>query len=331
VDGGADQAGLRDGLPGSDALNDAPGVYVTLDELIALRYKAKGFSFLPKQPIRSLLSGRHASRMRGRGLNFEEIRAYLPGDDIRSIDWKVTARTQKTHTRVFTEERDRPGLLLVDQRISMFFGTQVSMKSVTAAQLAALAAWRIVDSGDRVGAVVFNDTDIVEIKPQRSRKVVMHILEEVVRMNRALLVGAGIPDVPDMLNRVLHSAEKMVGHDYMVFLLSDFWGVDEQTSKHITRIASHNDLVCALVHDPTAMELPTSGRLVVSDGELQMEIDFGEGKTRRGMEEYSNERLQRALRWTNDLGVPVVPINNVHDPVEQIRLLLGGGLPAQRG
>ena len=101
--------------------SDLPGVYANLGELIKLQYKARGFSFLPRQPINSVLAGRHCSRLRGRGLNFEEIRRYQPGDDIRNIDWKVTARTQKTHTRVFTEERDRSVLLVVDQRLSMFF------------------------------------------------------------------------------------------------------------------------------------------------------------------------------------------------------------------
>ncbi len=121
------------------------GVYVTLDDLIRLQYRARGFSFLPRQPIHSLLTGKHASRMRGRGLNFEEIRGYLPGDDVRTIDWKVTARTRKPHVRVFTEERDRSAILVVDQRLSMFFGSKVSMKSVTAAVAAALGAWRRFD------------------------------------------------------------------------------------------------------------------------------------------------------------------------------------------
>ena len=96
-------------------------VYVSLHTLLRLQHKATGFSFLPRQPLTSLLAGRHASKMRGRGLNFEEMRAYRAGDDIRSIDWKVTARTQKTHVHVFTEERERPALLLVDQRIGMFY------------------------------------------------------------------------------------------------------------------------------------------------------------------------------------------------------------------
>ena len=140
-----------------------PGVYVDLDELIALDRRDRRVSFLPRQPVRSLLSGRYASRMRGRGLNFEEIRDYRSGDDVRSIDWKVTARLRKPHVRVFNEERDRQALLVVDQRLTMFFGSRLAMKSVTAAQAAAIGAWRILAVGDRVGGIVFNDRDIAEV------------------------------------------------------------------------------------------------------------------------------------------------------------------------
>ena len=117
-----------------------PGVYTELQDLIRLQWAARGFSLLPRQPLRSVLAGRHAARIRGRGLDFEELRDYRPGDDVRSIDWKVTARTRKPHTRVYTDERERRVLLVVDQRLAMFFGTRVQMKSVTAAELAALLA-----------------------------------------------------------------------------------------------------------------------------------------------------------------------------------------------
>src|SRR5262245_28633626 len=127
----------------------APGVYANLDALVKLQYHASGFSFLPRQPIRSLLAGRHASRLRGRGLNFEEIRRYQIGDDIRQIDLKATMRTRKTQSRVYTEERERTVLLLVDQRITMFFGSVLNMKSVTAAEAAAISAWRVLDQKDR--------------------------------------------------------------------------------------------------------------------------------------------------------------------------------------
>ena len=150
-----------------DQSND--GVYVTLDELVRLQHKASGFSFLPRQPVHSILSGRHASKLRGRGLNFEELRNYLPGDDTRNIDWKVTARTRVPHVRVYTEEKDRTVWLLIDQRVNMFFGSQQRMKSVVAAQVAAISAWRVLSVGDRVGALVFNDSEISVIQPHRSQ------------------------------------------------------------------------------------------------------------------------------------------------------------------
>src|ERR1700745_2834124 len=136
----------------TDGTASIPGVYVSLDDLLALEYRGRQISFLPPQPVHSLLSGRFASRMRGRGLNFEEIRDYRSGDDVRSIDWKVTARLQKPHVRVFNEERDRQALLVVDQRLSMFFGSRLAMKSVTAAQGGAVGGGGVLARRGPAGA-----------------------------------------------------------------------------------------------------------------------------------------------------------------------------------
>ena len=154
------------------------GVYVDLDELVRWQYRSSGFSFLPRQPVHSILSGRHASKLRGRGLNFEELRDYLPGDDTRNIDWKVTARTGKPYVRVYTEEKDRTVWLLIDQRVGMFFGSRQKMKSVVAAEVAAISAWRVLSVGDRVGALVFNDSEVSVIPPHRSRDRVMQVLKK---------------------------------------------------------------------------------------------------------------------------------------------------------
>ncbi|MCB1312449.1 MAG: DUF58 domain-containing protein, partial [Sedimentitalea sp.] len=151
------------------AATEDPRVHVDLAHLRALEGRAAAIRLSPRQPARSVLNGRHASRLRGRGLDFEELRGYLPGDDVRSIDWKVTARTGEAHVRVFTEERDRPALIVVDQRMSMFFGTVHAMKSVTAAEVAALAAFSVLAQGDRVGGIVFGDDIIAEFRPERSR------------------------------------------------------------------------------------------------------------------------------------------------------------------
>ncbi len=299
------------------------GVYVTLEELIALQYRARGFSFLPRQPIHSLLSGRHASRIRGRGLDFEELRGYLPGDDPRTIDWKVTARTQKPHVRVFTEERDRPAVLFVDQRIAMFFGTRVNMKSVTAAQVAAAGAWRVVDQGDRVGAIVFDDAEVVEVRPHRSKQTVLRILHALVEKNRALSVDAGIRSNPGMLNEALEGLARTVTHDYLVVLISDFDGADADTTQIVTRIAQHNDVLAVPVYDPSRTNLPEKGRLVVSDGELQVELDVGKESTRRLLLDMADDRLASVMAWQPDLAVPVLPLSTAEDVLEQARRLLG--------
>lgn len=311
-------------VPRESAKSDAaPGVYVTVDELARLEHRASGFSFLPRQPVHSLLAGRHASRVRGRGLDFDELRQYRQGDDPRSIDWRASQRTGKPHVRVFTEERDRPAYVVVDQRTNMFFGTRVAMKSVVAAQLAALAAWRVFAQGDRVGGGVFDDTDLLEIRPHRSRRRVTELLGAVVEKNRALRVRDDAPDGPGMLDRVLERIARTAKHDALVCVISDFYGFGDDTRRLLTRIASHNDVLCALLFDPIKADLPDAGRLVVSDGDVQIELDSSSGKLRRSLSSYFADDLARIKDRLTRLGVPVLPIHTAADPAEQVRAQLG--------
>ncbi len=298
------------------------GVYANLDDLIRIQFKARDFSFLPQQPVNSILSGRYASRLRGRGLNFEEIRRYLPGDDIRTMDWKVTARTRSPHVRVYTEEKDRAVVLIVDQRLNMFFGTRDKLKSVTAAELAALGAWRAVDVGDRVGAVVFNDTEIVDIRPQRSQQTAMSILGTIVRMNHALQADAQAESNPDMLNRALEKALQLVPHDALVVMVSDYFGVDERTEQLTAQMAEHNDVLALLVHDPIRLQ-PAEQRVTVSDGSLQMEIDFADERIREKLAENYYEEQQYITHFLNKLAAPLLMVSNEGDVVTQVRRLLG--------
>ena len=314
----------------ADGTASMPGVYVSFDDLLALEFRGRKVSFLPHQPVRSLLSGRFASRMRGRGLNFEEIRDYRPGDDVRSIDWKVTARLQKPHVRVFNEERDRQALLVVDQRLSMFFGSKLAMKSVTAAQAAALAAWRILAVGDRVGAIVFDDQSLAEFRPRRSRSTVLQILTAIASKNRALGVGRGIASAPSMLNEALKQAQRRALHDAVLILISDFDGADDETRAMIGAMTRHNDVVALLVHDPLQSDLPASASMTVTDGELQIQLDVGRQSIRKRLSEASQERLKGVLAWTHEFGVPVLPLSAAEDTPQQLRRLLGA-LPARSG
>ena len=300
-----------------------PRIYADLSRLVALQFKARGFSFLPRQPVHSLLSGRHGSRIRGRGLNFEEIRAYRPGDDVRSIDWKVTARMRSPHSRVFTEERDRPVLLLVDQRIDMFFGTRLYMKSVTAAETAALAAWRVLSVGDRVGALVFNDQHITEVRPHRSRNTVMQILRAITDMNHALRADSPQRSNPAMLNQVLDSALRLASHDHLVVIISDFADADIDTEQMLIRLSAHNDVLAGLVHDPSAQDFPASPDLVATDGELQVSLPLSRKQARQRISDHTQGRLNRIIDWQRRIGVPVLPIDTAEEAAAQIQRLLG--------
>jgi uncharacterized protein (DUF58 family) len=322
------RAGISRKPAGSARVDRDPevgGVYVSLEDLIGMRARARGFSFLPRQPVESLLSGRHASRMRGRGLNFEEIRAYLPGDDIRTIDWKITARIGEPHIRVYTEERDRPAILVLDQRLSMFFGSRRSLKSVVAAELSAVGAWRVLDAGDRVGAVLFNDEETVEIRPQRSRRTVLHLLGEATRLNRALSADSDHSPAPGRLNEALKRVAGLVNHDYLVAVVSDFDGADAETTRLMTRMAEHNDVVAFLVHDPMARVIPEGVPMVVSDGRLQVELKTQQGSVRTRLQEFTDQRISAILDWQDKRGIPVIPISTETDPVDQLVGLTGGG------
>jgi uncharacterized protein (DUF58 family) len=309
---------------------DMQGVYVGLDDLIALEYRGRKVSFLPRQPVHSLLSGRFASRMRGRGLNFEEIRDYRAGDDVRSIDWKVTARLRKPHIRVFNEERDRQTILVIDQRLSMFFGSRLAMKSVAAAQAAAIGAWRVLGAGDRVGAIVFDDSGVAEFAARRSRATVLQILSTIVAKNQALGVGRGLVSAPAMLNTALDHARRRALHDAAVIVISDFDGADDATRQAVGAIAEHNDVVALLVHDPMQSELPPSASMTVTDGELQIRLEVGRASVRKDIERATHERTGRVLAWSRELGVPVLPLSAAEYVAAQLRRLLGA-LPAGRG
>lgn len=301
----------------------ARGVYAERDELMRLRYKASGFSFLPRQPIHSVLSGRHASRLRGRGLNFEELRGYVRGDDPRHVDWKVTARTGKPHVRVYTEEKDRTVWLLVDQRMNMFFGSRRRMKSVVAAEAAAVAAWRVLAQGDRVGALVFDDREIRVIEPLRSEQRVTRILDCVIEKNHALNARSCILPNPEMFNQALRRACELVRHDSLVCLVSDAAGIDRETTRWVTRLTAHNDVLFAFIYDPLERALPDAGRLTFTDGQTQVEVDTAEHKLREAYQADFERRLQRMSATSRRHSIPLLAVHTAAPVLDQLRHQLG--------
>ncbi|MCB1854161.1 MAG: DUF58 domain-containing protein [Halieaceae bacterium] len=299
-------------------------IYTSLHALMRLRYSARGFSYLPRQPVRSLLSGRKRSRLRGRGLDFDELRNYRPGDDIRNMDWRVTNRTGKPHVRVYTEERDRPVVVMVDQRLPMFFGSRRKMKSVTAAEVAALTAWRVLSVGDRVGAILFNDRRTLEARPTRSERRVVGWLGDLVALNNELSVTARTGSNPAGLNEALQVLERSVSHDYLVVLISDFYGWSDATLATIRRINRHNDIICSMVFDPLERDISGASSLVVSDGRFQLEIDPSERELGRKFEASFESAFSLVQGELKRHQIPVLPVDTVQPVTAQLREKLGG-------
>lgn len=305
-------------------------IHADLDELVRLSAKARGFSFLPRQPIHSILAGRHASRLRGRGINFEEIRGYLPGDDVRTMDWKVTARTRSPHVRVYTEERDRPVLFVVDQRASMYFGSRRTMKSVAACELAALGAWRVLAQGDRVGALVFNDEEMVTLKPHRSRARVRQMLGALVKMNHQLGQDDMPPANEGMFNQALQQAVSIAQHDWLVCIVSDATGMNPETKRLITLLSAHNDVISAFIFDPLEKELPDAGKLTMSEGLNQLEVDTASKKLRMQFAAGFQDRLTRMQNISRGRSIPLLPIETSYPVAEQVRDLMGASMARKR-
>ena len=308
------------------------GVVVTLPELIKLKYFTSGFSFLPRQPVKSLLAGKYGSKLRGRGLNFEEIRQYRPGDDIRNMDWKVTARTGKPHTRVYTEERDRPVVAIVDQRLSMFFGSQLNMKSVTASQIAAISLWKAMQDHDRVGAYIFNDTDIESIRPHRSQKNITTILSSLVQYSQELASEKPRTVSAERLNNVLEMVSRQRSHDHLYIVISDFWGVTNDSYRSVKQLARNNDVLLFLIHDPIAKKMPESGLIKITDGSGSMvEVDSSYKRIQQQFPKVLEGRINELVKELSLFGVPTLPFNTVDEVSEQLRNLLGQNSSQQSG
>jgi uncharacterized protein (DUF58 family) len=299
----------------------AARAHVTLDELMRLRGRAHGFSLLPHQPPGGALAGRHTSRLRGRGLDFVELRRYQDGDDVRAIDWLATARQRTPYVRVYAEERDRAALLVVDQRLSMFFGSRRATKSVAAAEVAALALWRIERAGDRVGAIVFDDGQCATIRPARGQVTVQRVLSELVRLNSHLRAEAGASN-PDALNRALAEAARLATHDWLVVLISDAAGADATTTRLVSTIAAHNDVFAIFIFDPLEAALPELGPVVVAEGAARLAVDTNTDALRNDFAQDFATRRTAVANFCRHRALPVIEVRTDADPGAQIRAAL---------
>ncbi|WP_210395538.1 DUF58 domain-containing protein [Motiliproteus sediminis] len=293
------------------------GIYPALDELVALHRFAGRCSLAARRVSHSPLAGEWRTHQRGRGIDFDQVRAYQAGDDIRAIDWRVTARRQAPHTKLYREERERPVLLAADLRSPMFFGSRVCYKSVQACAVATLLSWIALAGRDRVGGVVFGDDQHYDIRPQRSRHSVLALIQQLQQFASRLTTPCPItPAAPlsQLLDKLLPTAHTGAA----LFILSDFHDLDQRCEQRLFQLARHNDLTLIQVRDPLEMNLPQDRSLWVSDGQRRVNL--------QDLPPLLQQQQQRddALRQLcQRLGLPLHSIATDDSPVARVQQLYG--------
>ena len=300
------------------------GIHLSASELIALKPRCNALSLPMHRPSVSALAGAYRSRFRGRGVDFVESRNYLPGDDIRNMDWRVTARTGKPHTKIFQEERERPVLVVVDASTSLYFGTRTRLKSVAAGQLAAAIAWAAVRRGDRIGAFLFAPDKHRELRPAGGRRGAMRVIQGLVDWLNPDSVNQGHEPLSASLERVRHA----VRPGSLILIISDFFNLDEQCHRHLSRLRQHNDVIGCQIMDPAEKDLP-AGRFPISDGEHSAMLDTHQQKSRSRFDLMSVQHGEIPRRMFQRHKCGWMVLNTTDDPVDvlgrELRMLVGRG------
>ena len=298
------------------------GIHITLDELIHARRPAQHLRLPPRNAARAQRGGGHLSRFRGRGIDFDEVRVYQPGDDIRSMDWRVTARTGRPHTKVFREERERPVLFAVDLGASMQFGTRVAFKSVTAAKAAAFWAWCAARHGDRVGGVLLREHDSVDCKPRVGPAGVLRLLHA---LAEPVIPSTATPTqgVEQMLQRL-----RLVAHPgSLIVWISDFQGLHAGHAAALSELRQHSELVAVQIYDMLEAQLPPPGRYSVSDGHQSLVFDTADPALRNTYQQHFTQHTHALKSLLSELSIHLLRIATHEDPYvvlsHELRVMYG--------
>jgi uncharacterized protein (DUF58 family) len=298
-------------------------ISIDLPGLIALRHRLVGTAQPPAARV-AAGDGPYRTRFRGRGMEFAEVRAYQPGDDARSIDWRVTARRGKAHTKLFHEERERPVLLALDYRKPMFFATRGCFKAVQTSRLAALLAWQALGRGDRVGALLFSEEHHLELRPKSGKGAVLGLLRRMVEdpawqrpPHRPFAPGRPLAATLQRLHRVARPGS-------LIQLLSDCTGWDDEVEKQLALLCRHCELTLVHCYDPLERELPPSGTYRVSDGAADLTIATGDRAAHRRYREGFAAHCRQLTDFARRYRCRYLALQTCDDPVHCLQPNLEG-------
>lgn len=299
--------------------------WISAQSLIKLRLLANQLP-LDSGKIHAKQGGAYLSSFKGRGMEFDESRIYQAGDDIRNMDWRVTARTGTAHTKVFCEERERPILLWLDLNPSMMFATRNKFKSVIAAEAATLLAWSAAKNNDRVGGLIFSADDHVEIKPRRGKTAALDFIGRCTKhmawSTDPLAMNKQDPNDRNMLSAVSR-LRKVTHPGSLIFMISDFRDMDEKAFSHVANLARNNDIIFIKIIDPIEVNLPLSGSYKLTDGERELQIQTSNKKTRDRYHEKYLLNSDKLKRFCQQNRIHLITLSTEDDVLETLKSGLG--------
>lgn len=301
------------------------GVYAKVDDLLQLRFGARNLLLFARRPATSLLAGGKRTRFRGRGIDFEEVRLYHPGDDIRAIDWRVTARTQVPHTKLFSEERERPVFVCTDLRSPMFFGTRQCFKSVLACHLASSLSWAALANSDRVGGLVFGDSDHRDIRPKRSKHSVLEIIQQLNLFGTKLKQPFSLGDQNNLF-KIFENSRRLAKPGSAIFIISDFHDFNEDCERQLFQLSRHCDVTLFHVIDPMEKSLPATGQINITDGQQRRLLNAQDARFAAQYQQQASEHLQRLQQSCQKYNVALASFSTDSDPQQQLRELYSSSL-----
>jgi len=260
--------------------------------------------------VESLFSGGYHSAFKGSGIEFAEVRPYQEGDDVRSIDWNVTARTGHPYIKLFDEERELTVILMVDASASGYFGTGENFKTETAAEICATISFSAIKNGDKVGLLIFTDRVELFIPPSKGSKHVLRIIREILYFRPA--------GKKTDLKNALENLNSAVKRRTIVFLISDFEA--DGYDKPLRAAARRHDLIAVEVYDPAEKTLPDAGLVSLIDSETGEEIivDSSDEDFRRRYEEEITRRGEKLKKLFGRCGIDSIRIRTDLPPVEPL-------------
>ncbi|WP_150912882.1 DUF58 domain-containing protein [Marinobacter halotolerans] len=303
-----------------------PVTHIALPQLIRLQADARALKLPAAKPVRSRQAGLQRSPRRGRGMAFAEVRQYQPGDDIRSIDWRVTARRQSPHTKLYEEERERPVLLLCDLGPSLFFASTGAYKQVRCAQLAGILAWLGLWSGDQVGGIVFDGNTLTVQRPARRKKSVLRFLDTLASLQRigSQQATERPSDAPAAnLDTALSEARRVAHTGSRIFVISDFMHISNDTSRLLGSLAGHNSVSALRVMDPLEEKLPESGRFAIAGEDGPVWFDGSNPRFQRAYAEKVGRHNAQLTECFRTAGVRPATVMTGDEPAVALQALLG--------